>query len=98
MTDVSCRFLRSHKVNFPKEWGNAQFCFLIYTAMAFAKNNKKKFDKETQAFCDDCYLEFDHIIDQAQVMIDHAYICQAKKQANRKVTTNMFIKQILGGK
>ncbi len=97
MTDVNCQFLRSHKVNFPKEWKNAQFCFLVYTAMAFARNNEKKFDKETKAFCDDCYAEFSHIMNQMQGMIDHAYLCSAKKQA-KKITTNMFIKQLLGGK
>ncbi len=84
MTDVQCSFLRKHKVKFPKEWQNAQFCFLVYTAMAFAMNNYKKFDKETQAFCPGCQIEFDHILNQMQGMIDHAYICEAKNNAKKR--------------
>ncbi len=71
--EIDCKALKKVKVAWFTDWQNAYFVFLVYTAMVYAFNHKEDFDKEAQAFCKDCWKDFDFLLNQFGGLMDHVY-------------------------
>ncbi len=71
--EISHDMLKKVKVAWFTDWQNAHFVFLIYTVMVYAFNHKEDFEKESQAFCDDCWNDFNFLLYQFDCLMDRVY-------------------------